>query len=386
MNKRSFIPALILCALFVALTIPTTSAVVFLAEEELSSTEAILDDAYAAGGLVTMESDVEGDLYVAGGSLTINGNISGDLVVGGGQITINGDIGDDVRAAGGSIFLNGNVGDDMIVTGGQLNISSESLIGGTLILGAGFANILGTINEDILGGGGKIVLGGTVYGDVNVEVQDTITLTEKARINGNLIYKGLRKAELNEDQVEGFIEYNELIVEETNFGENMKSFFSKMHIFFQIFHYLAMLVLAFVIVMLAPTTLNETAETAKAHPWRSLGLGLVIALCAIAGSIVLGITLIGLPLAGIVIALFIITMCLAKIYAGVFIGKLLVNPKKLTKLKVFALAALGIFIIDIVSLVPIVGKPVAFLTVTMGFGALWTYAKHLYDKLNLKKL
>lgn len=177
MTKRNLVTAIVACALFVVFTMPTTSAVVFLADDELSSTEAILDDAYAAGGLVTIDSDVEGDLFVAGGSLTINGNITGDLVIAGGQVTVNGDISDDVRAGGGSIFINGNVGDDLILTGGQVNLSSESLVGGSLILGSGFANILGTVNEDIKGGGGKMVLGGTVYGDMEVEVQDSITLT-----------------------------------------------------------------------------------------------------------------------------------------------------------------------------------------------------------------
>jgi len=384
--KRNFFTALISCALFVAFTIPTTSAVVFLAQDELSSSEPILDDAYVAGGMVTMESDIEGDLYVVGGSLMINGDISGDLVIVGGQITVNGNVGDDLRATGGSIFINGNVGDDLIAPGGQVNIASESLIGGSLILGSGFANILGTINENILGGGGKIVLGGTVYGDVQVEVQETITLTEKAKINGNLIYTGLRKAELNEDQVEGFIEYNELIVENTNLGENIKGIFSKLHIIFQVFQYLSMLVLAFVIVMLAPATLIGAAEIAKARPWKSLGLGLVIALCSIASIIVLSITIIGLPLAGMLLAILCITMCLAKVYAGAFIGKMLINPKKMTRAKLFWISALGIFVIEIVGLVPFIGWIIAFLTVIIGFGALWTHKKDLYGKLNLQKI
>lgn len=386
MTKRNLVTAVIACALFVIFTMPTTSAVVFLADDELSSTEALLDDAYAAGGLVTIDSDVEGDLFVAGGSLTVNGDINGDLVIAGGQITVNGNVTDDVRAGGGSIFINGNIGDDLITTGGQLNLSSESLVGGSLILGSGFANILGTVNEDIKGGGGKIVLGGTVYGDVEVEVQDTITLTENAKINGNLIYSGLRKAELNEDQVEGFIEYNELVVEDTDLGKNIENFFSKLHFFFKIFQYLSMLVLAFVLIMLAPAALIGTADVARAHPWRSLGLGFVISLCSIAAIIVLSITVLGLPLAGILLAIFIITMCLAKVYAGVFIGRLLLNPKNMTKSKLFGIVALGIFIIDVVSLVPFVGGLIALLTIILGFGALWTHKKALYDKLNLQKI
>ncbi len=79
-------------------------------------------------------------------------------------------------------------------------------------------------------------------------------------------------------------------------------------------------------------------------------------------------------------------MCLAKIYASVFIGRLLVNPKKMTKGKLFGITALGLFIIEVVGLVPFVGGLLVLLTVILGFGALWTYKKALYDKLNLQKL
>ena len=387
MIKQNFLVAIVVCAIFTMFTTPTTSAITFMADKEISSSEAILDDAYAAGGLVTIDSDVEGDLFVAGGSLTINGDITGDLVVAGGQVTINGNVSDDVRAAGGSVFINGNIGDDLITTGGQMNLSSGSLVGGSIILGSGFANILGTVNEDIKGGGGKIVLGGTVYGSVEVEVQDSIVLTDNAKINGNLIYSGLRKAELNEEQVEGFIEYNELIkVENADIGQNIEDFFSKLHVFLQIFQYISIMILAFVLIMLIPKALIDTANIAKSHPWRSLGLGFVISLCSIAAVIILSITLVGLPLALILLAIFIITMYLAKIYAGIFIGMLIANPKKMTKLKLFGIAALGIFIIEVVELVPFIGWLITLLTVILGFGALWTHKKELYDKLNMNKI
>ncbi|MCD6109548.1 hypothetical protein J7J83_02210 [bacterium] len=386
MIKRNLLITLISCGIFIAFGTPTTLAVTFLADNELSSDEEILDDAYIAGGVITINNNIDGDLFVVGGQTTINGNINGDLVVAGGQITINGDVIDDARIGGGSIFVNGNIGDDLIATGGQLNVSSDSLIGGSLILGNRFSNILGTINEDIKGGGGRIILGGSVYGDVDVTVQDTIALTEKAKINGNFIYNGLRKAEFHEDQVEGFIEYNKIVKKQTDIGGNIKDFFYKAYFILKFIGYLSMVIIAFVLTMLFPKTLIKTADIAKSNPWRSMGLGLVIALSTIASVIVLGVTLIGLPLAGILLAVFLVTIYLAKIYAGIFIGRLLINPKKMTKGKLFGIGALGIFIIEIVSLVPLVGGLIAILTVFIGFGALWTYKKSLYKELNLQKI
>jgi hypothetical protein len=373
------------CALFL-LSTNLAYAADFYGEEELYLKTISEDDVYAGGGLITIDEDVNGDLIIGGGSVTINANVNGDLTVGAGQITINGDVSDDVRVAGGSIILNGNVGDDFIATGGQLNISSSSLIGGTLVIGNGMANVLGSINEDIIGGGGKLILGGTVYGDVNVEIQDAITLTSDAKINGNLIYSSLREAELTEDQVSGFIEYNKTVVDDDELGSQIENMFSKFHIIFQILKYLSLLALGFIIVFLVPKALLDASAISKKYPWRSLGLGFVITICSIAAMIVLAITVIGLPIAGILLAVFLITWYVAKVYAAMFIGSLLLKPKKYTKGILFGMVALGGFIMVVISLVPIIGWLLVFLITMLSFGSIWTYKKQLYDKNDFQKL
>lgn len=377
--------SVLLLGVFIAGT-QTAFAVEFIGEDELYLEQPTTDDTYAGGGLVTIDSDIDGDLVVGGGSITINGNIKGDLIAAGGQITINGDVEDDARVAGGTITVNGNIGDDLITSGGQLNVSSDSLIGGSLIMGTGYANILGTINEDIKGGGGKLILGGNVYRDVEVEIQDNLTLLPNAKINGNLIYTSLREAELEIDQVAGFIEYNKSVVEEKDFAKQIESFFSRVHLFIQLFSYLALLAVALVLVIVVPASLLNAAEVAIKKPWRSLGAGFIIALCAIAGTIALSITIIGLPLAGIVLGLFLITWYLAKVYAAMFIGRLLLKPKNMTKTKLFGTVALGGFIILVVGLVPIIGWLAVFFVTMAAFGALWTYKKELYDKLGMQKI
>lgn len=374
----------VICLLFL-LSTNLAYAAEFIGAEELFIETVSEDDVYAGGGLVTVDEDVNGDLVIAGGSVTINGDVNGDLIVAGGQITINGDVSDDIRAAGGSIFLNGNVGDDLIATSGQLNVSANSLIGGTLVMGNGMANVLGSINEDIVGGGGKLILGGTVYRDVIVEIQDSLTLTGDAKINGNLIYSSLRQADLKEDQVSGFIEYNKTIVED-DYGMQVENMFSRFHLIFQVLKYLSLLVIGFIMAFLLPKTLLTTSKVSKKHPWRSLGLGFVIAICTIAAIIVSAITVIGLPIAGILLGVFLITWYIAKVYAAMFIGSLLLKPKKLTKGKLFGMIALGGFILVVVGLVPIVGWLLVFLTTMLSFGAIWTYKKQLYEELHLQKL
>lgn len=387
MKKRaSFLVALLTCAVFVSLAIPSAFAVEFRADEELFISEPLFDDVYAAGGIVTIDKDTIGDLYIGGGTITVNGNIEGDLVIAGGDVTVNGDVSDDLRVAGGSVSITGNVGDDVIATSGRLDIGSDTLIGGSLIVGNGYANIMGTINEDIKGGGGRITLGGVVYGDVTLEVQESLMLTDTAKINGNLLYTSLREAELDNGQVAGYIEFNKQAVEDKSFGKQAADFFTKWHLIFLFLKYLSVLLLAVILVSLAPACLIHGSKIAMQHPWRSLGLGLVIAICAVAATIILLITVIGMPIAGLVVAILAISMFVAKVFAGTFIGSLLIRPKKMTKMKLFGITALGLFILLVIDIVPFIGWLASVVVLFIAFGALWTHKKELYDKLGLQKL
>lgn len=368
------------------MAIPSAFAVEFKADEEIFLSEPLLDDTYVAGGIVTIDENTIGDLYIAGGTITVNGNVEGDLVIAAGEVTVNGDISDDLRIAGGTISITGNIGDDVIATSGRLEVGSDTLIGGTLVVGNGYANIMGTINEDVKGGGGRITLGGVVYGDVVLEVQESLMLTDSARINGNLIYTSLREAELGNDQVSGYIEFNKQAVEDKSVGKQVSDFFTKWHLIFLVFKYLSILLLTIIIVSLFPACLIRGSKIAMEHPWRSLGLGLVIAICAVAATVILLISMIGAPIAGMIVAILIITMYVAKVFAGTFIGGLLIKPKKMTKWKLFGITALGLFILLIIDIVPFIGWLASVVVVFIAFGALWTHKKELYDKLGLQKI
>ena len=320
------------------LSIPTAFALEFSTNEEVYLNDVMLDDTYIAGGIVSVIENIDGDLVVTGGNITIDGDIDGDLLVAGGQITVNGNVSDDIRMAGGSLSVNGNVGDDLIATGGQLHVGKNSLIGGSLVLGTGSANILGTINEDIIGGGGRIVIGGTVYRDINLQVQDILTLTKNAKINGNLIYTSLREAELQENQVAGYIEFNkQMPIDDSNIGDKIQTFFTRGHLIFTILEYLAILVIALIFVFLAPVLLIEPIKIAKEHPWRSLGIGLVVTICSFATTIILAITVIGFSAAMILGTTLAIALYLSKLYAAMLVGNLLIKPKQINRIKLFGI-------------------------------------------------
>lgn len=378
--------ALIITAIFSLFIAQTAFAVDFRGGDEIIVSEPSIDDLYIGGGLISIDEDVDGDLVVAGGSVTVNGNISGDLIIAGGQLTINGNVGDDIRAAGGSIFINGNVGDDVITSGGQLNIDGDSLIGGSLIIGTSFANISGSVNEDLKGVGVKVILTGTVYGDVDLQVQDNLTLTKNANIGGNLIYTSLREADLDENQVAGFIEFNKQTVSTEEFGSQFQRIFSIWKIVFEIIAYISLLAVALVLILVVPQTFQEVAKIANSHPWRSLGLGFIIFIVAIAAAIITAITVIGIPIAGLLIGVLAISLYLAKVFASMWIGNLILRTKKMSKPRLFGLTALGGFIITVIGFVPFIGWLLSFLVLMLAFGASWNFARDTHKKLGWGKV
>jgi hypothetical protein len=383
----SALSVILMFAVLSIIAMPTAFAIEFAAGEEVYLSDIMLDDTYIAGGLVSITEDISGDLLVAGGNVTIDANIEGDLFIIGGQVTINGNVEDDLRMTGGSLSVNGNIGDDLIATGGQLHVGKNSLIGGSLVLGTGFADILGTVNEDIIGSGGRIIIGGTVYRDINLQVHEILTLTKDAKVNGNLIYTSLREAELKETQVAGYIEFNkQMPIDDTNISEKVETFFTRGYLIWTILSYLAILLIAFLFVFLAPVLLIETTKISKAHPWRSLGIGLIVAICGFAATIILMITVIGFSLAVILGTALSIALYLSKLYAAMLVGNLLVHPKKMTRIKLFGIIALGGFIITVIGIVPYIGWIATLGAALVSFGAMCTYKKVLYDKLELNKI
>ncbi|MFC1647760.1 hypothetical protein ACFL10_02080, partial [Patescibacteria group bacterium] len=153
----------------------------------------------------------------------------------------------------------------------------------------------------------------------------------------------------------------------------------------QILKYLSLLALGLVLVLLLPKALLDGSEISLKKPWANLGIGFIIAICAIAAMIILSVTVIGIPIALILFGVFMISWYVAKVYAAMFIGRLLIKPKTMTKGKMFGIIALGGFIIMVVGIVPIIGWLVCFAITMIAFGSLWSYKKKLYDKIGFNK-
>ena len=113
------------------------------------------------------------------------------------------------------------------------------------------------------------------------------------------------------------------------------------------------------------------AEFDLKNSWKDLALGLVLLVVVPLVSIFVMVTIIGLPLGFIGLAVYILFAYLANSVTGGVLGHLLAEKLfKQPKMHIFLQYALGIVLIELLTLIPYVGSLIGAISVCFGFGYL----------------
>lgn len=385
LNFRFFATTLI-TLLFFSVSASTVEAKVISSEGlvVVASDEVVDDDLFIGGETVTIEGTVNGDVYAAGGTVTISGTVNGDVLAAGGMIDISGTIEDDLRLGGGNIIIHGaQIGDNASFGGGNISIDENSMIGGSLVFGAGNLVSKANIGRGIVGGAGSITLGGEVKKDVKVGVGQ-FTLAPGATVGGDLVYTSDEELNLSASAtVSGTIsqvipEVSEVSAEIT---KTLPSVARKLNFGFKVFAYFASLVVGLIVLKLFKNPTEEVAKIIRQKTWESFGWGFLLVMLAVPAFIMLAITGIGLPLAFILAALFVIELYLAKIFIAIIIGRYLTDIIGKKDLNAYVTFALGLAVYYLLASLPYIGFLVSLVTVMLTLGAVFSYKrKYLFGK------
>jgi hypothetical protein len=332
-------------------------------EVTIATGQTVDHDLYVFGGTVISNGTINGDVVVAGGNIDINGPVSGDIVAAGGRVSINGNVGGAVRVAGGQVSVNGNVTRDVAVAGGQLSVDGK--VGQDLIVGAGQLTLAGAVAGSTAGSAGTYAKSGTVGGT------DSITVT------GNQPAPIVRRNPVL-DAIRQFI---------------------------------AVLIVALVVMWIAPRLFANSEERVRREPIPSLAWGVLacigyfvavilllivviivaVGLGALGFGALLGIDLLGgfVAISGLTLAFIIGVGFLADAVVGLAIGRLLAGQMTrrtttetptgtVTTTTVagdrwadLGVLALGVAIVVIVTSLPVIGGWVKLIVAFVGLGALW---------------
>ncbi|HEX6892825.1 MAG TPA: hypothetical protein VF141_19085, partial [Chryseolinea sp.] len=275
--------------------------------EDVVIDDIVNGDLYIAGGTVTINAPVNGDLVVAGGTIVVNDSISQDILAAGGDITINGFVGDDVRSAGGKIRLSSRVAGDFVVGGGEINIDGRSVILGNLLSGGGKTTLDGTVQGNVKAAAGEFTLNGVVEQEMDCRGGDIIingSVSGMARLAAKDIELGSR-AHFNKDvrywNEDGQLDFGDTVSGGTaTFDPSLEIDDGRWHYlgfasFIMAAWYLGTaMVMIFLIQYLFGPVLRNAADTVKNASLKSLGLGLLFLVGAPASIVLLFITIIGI--------------------------------------------------------------------------------------------
>jgi len=105
----------------------------------------------------------------------------------------------------------------------------------------------------------------------------------------------------------------------------------------------------------------------------SLVIGLAVLLFVPILSVVLIVTILGIPLAGILILEYLLVLALAGWAGALFVGSKLVKALKWPADSRYREFILGLFVVQAVGLIPVVGDLTKFIVFLLGFGAIYAW-------------
>src|SRR3990170_3211441 len=200
-SRRLVFAGLVGCVLLLALPVAaerTQSDFVLIRAEDV-----VTEDLYAAGNRVEIDGRVEGDLVaVAFEEVRVAGEVTGSVMALASRVVIAGHVGGSVRAAAVRIEGGGEVGGDLVTTAGTL--SWTGTVGRDALVWAWNAAAEGSIGRNLEGVQRRLLLGGTVTGDVAVAV-DRLDIAADLTVGGDLAYRSDREANVAGATVTGTV-------------------------------------------------------------------------------------------------------------------------------------------------------------------------------------
>jgi cytoskeletal protein CcmA (bactofilin family) len=329
--------------------------------------EVVGDNAYVAGGNVTVSGTVQGDLLAAGGTLYVSGEVDRDIMVAGGMITIAGVTAEDLRVAGGNVTVGGSFEGEVVAAGGQVTVTPDAQIVKDSHIAGGTIMFNGDEAGDLVLAGGTVVVNGTIGKNLIVTKAQKVTIGSYTVIRGNFEYSAPSEA---------VIEQGATITGTTTFHKtegatpgaaNRTSAFAGLLTFWFVAKMVMAFVLACVLWYVWKRDMVDVLTQASSHFGRELLRGFAFLILVPVAAVIALITVIGVPLGVIALLLYAVLLMLAAPVAGVVTASLIMRNR--TDLRWFHLL-LGVLVYAVVMLIPFIGWIAAFVVYFVALGAL----------------
>ena len=333
------------------------------------------DDLYVGGQTIEIRAPIDGDVVAAGYRITIGAPITGAVLAAGATVGIESGVERSVRAVGGRVAIEGTVGTDAVLAGSTVRVFERAQIGRDLVAVGGRIRQEGTVGRQAYFNGGRVVITGTISGNVEVNAE-TLIVAETARIGGRLTYSVRQNADIRQGaQISGGIERRappqarRRVVRP--FGVSGLRWLPAL------VEGVWLLVLGFVALAISTRGVFAVADRIRRSFWMNLLGGFVLAVLIPIVAILLFITILGIPLGGVALLVYAATLYPATVFTAAWLGERIVPQRQepgqtgQTPPSPYLIMLVGVVAVAVLIAVPVVGWLVRAAAVLVGFGALW---------------
>jgi len=290
-----------------AIAVPSLTTFAALVTTDLfivTAEDPIDEDVYVTSVSGNVEGIIDGDLTIFTGGLTISGRVTGTVTVfSSGSVVVEptGKIDGSLRGTAADVTVRGDVGDDLFVTAASVVVEENGSVGRDALVFGGVGRIEGTVGRDVRGRSMRLIVDGTVGGDLDVATQK-LRLGPSATIGGDVLYRSPVDADLPpEASIRGTV---------TRLPTQSNFVYGVILAMVNIIGFLGFLVAGLVLLWVLPGSGTRAVGAVLTRPIRSLLVGLLTVLALPVTIVILAVTLVGLPLAILLvfvgIALFIV--------------------------------------------------------------------------------
>ncbi len=387
-------PTLALLALVgLGLLFPASAARFETGDLQIGPGEIQLGDLYFGGNSLKIEGPVEGgvvagcqtanvsgpvagNLYLGGQSVAVSGRVGGDVLAGCATLDVSGPVAGAVRGGAATIIISDTVGRDLVVGGRDVRVTRGAVILGDIVAGCGTLTIDGIVRGNVRTAAGEIVVSGMVDGDIRAVVGDRFHLEEEARVFGSIHYRSEKELDLGHpDVVFGEIEFTP--VERQDDIKRLKEFkpgpgmLAGFLLPFAIFSVLGALAVGFILIAIWKHALAQALENALSRFGRTVGFGALGLFAAPAAILVAFVLVVTIPAGLIAGLLFLVCLYVAKILAGMFLGKWLFRLFGGHTASIWLTAPVGILLVYALCAIPVVGWMLWLFALILGSGVLF---------------
>jgi cytoskeletal protein CcmA (bactofilin family) len=343
---------------------------------EAASLSTARGNLYVAGGSIDIADHVSNDIVAAGGHITITGSAGGGLLAAGGTIVVSGKIKGDARVAGGNITIAEDIGGELVAGAGRLHLLPDAAIGSELVAGAGEIMLDGTVGGRARIAGGKVNINGTINGDADIRAEE-IMIGENAVINGNLRYEAPREAVIDQRAV---IKGEKVFKQKEIAPPGWK--IAAMAGILWIFKVMAVMAAALAIYLSARVKTLEITSLALDRFGNELVRGFIVLIVVPAFILLLFITMIGWLLGLLSLFFYIAFVTLSGVFGSLVFTRWSSGYvfKKQPSLS-WPVILLGVFVHQVIGMVPFVGMIFKFVFFLSALGAL---SHIMYSAINAR--